>query len=339
MRLTAPLDRASFDLMGRGTWRLLRRLPLASLAAALLIAPSGASAVERVQDGGFEAATCDATRCTDPPWQESFATANVNGIGTICRAGTGSGDTACTSSGSAPFSGSTWARLGSGQTTATLGAGITSSLEQGVVIPAPATLSFRLRIINSMNSAGEFTVQIDGTQVFAATDSTPGFTSYAPVAIDVSAFAGSSRLLRFEGASNPSGTGPTDSYDVDEISLGEPSSVPSASAQRCKGQLATIAGTSGNDTLVGTANRDVIATLAGNDKVSGLAGKDLICGGTGKDKLKGGPGNDFLSGQKGKDTLKGGPGKDKLSGKKGKDLCVGGPGMDKAKGCETTKSI
>jgi RTX calcium-binding nonapeptide repeat (4 copies) len=90
----------------------------------------------------------------------------------------------------------------------------------------------------------------------------------------------------------------------------------------CKGNPATIVGTSGNDVREGTSGRDVMAGLGGNDKLFGLAGNDTICGGPGKDTLYGGKGNDKLYGGKGKDTLKGGPAKDGLKGGPGKDTQV-----------------
>ena len=92
----------------------------------------------------------------------------------------------------------------------------------------------------------------------------------------------------------------------------------------CKGQQATISGTSGNESINGTSGPDVIAALGGKDKVSGLAGKDLICGGAGKDTLNGGKAKDRLLGQKGADTLKGGG---------GNDTCKGGKGDDVEKSC------
>jgi Ca2+-binding RTX toxin-like protein len=97
----------------------------------------------------------------------------------------------------------------------------------------------------------------------------------------------------------------------------------------CRGQLATIVGTPGNDVLLGTAGPDVIASLGGRDTVSGLGGSDLICGGLGKDKLNGGAGKDTLLGEAGKDTLKGGG---------AKDVCKGGKGNDSAT-CEVEKSV
>jgi RTX calcium-binding nonapeptide repeat (4 copies) len=98
----------------------------------------------------------------------------------------------------------------------------------------------------------------------------------------------------------------------------------------CKGQPATIVGTSNNDVLLGTPGRDVITALGGGDTVSGDAGNDLVCGGPGRDKLSGGPGNDKLFGQGGKDKLKGG---------KANDVCKGGKGDDSASQCEVEKSI
>jgi Ca2+-binding RTX toxin-like protein len=107
------------------------------------------------------------------------------------------------------------------------------------------------------------------------------------------------------------------------------SCAPAAGGATCKGNRATIVGTSGNDVRSGTPGRDVMVGLAGSDRLSGIAGKDLICGGTGKDKLNGGKAKDTLLGQKGRDKLKGGG---------GKDICKGGKGKDTA-ACEVEKSI
>jgi hypothetical protein len=102
---------------------------------------------------------------------------------------------------------------------------------------------------------------------------------------------------------------------------GLPLGLPPAPSEppTCKGKVATVVGTEGNDVRTGTARKDVMVGLGGNDKLSGLAGSDLVCGGPGKDTLKGGKANDKLYGQKGRDTLKGGPGKDTLKGGAGKD--------------------
>jgi hypothetical protein len=180
-----------------------------------------AVSAERIQDGGFEGSTCDATECTNPAWTDSVTTAFANATGPICRSGTGSGNTDCNGGGSVPFAGSTWVRLGAGfKATAMFGGGVISALEQTVAIPtAPATLSFRLRIINAAVPAGTFNVNVGGTEVFGATDVTVGFAAYAPVTIDLSSFAGTTPLVAFEGVSSAGPVGALDSFDVDDVSL------------------------------------------------------------------------------------------------------------------------
>jgi len=77
---------------------------------------------------------------------------------------------------------------------------------------------------------------------------------------------------------------------------------------RCRGQVVTVAGTAGPDTLRGTGARDVISGLGGDDVLTGLGGRDVICGGPGDDRLSGGPGADVLVGGPGTDTCLPGPG-------------------------------
>ena len=66
-------------------------------------------------------------------------------------------------------------------------------------------------------------------------------------------------------------------------------------------QLATLTGTSGNDTLTGTT---------ANDTIYGAAGDDLLYGGLGNGSIYGGDGNDTLAGGLGNDRLDGGIGTD-----------------------------
>jgi Ca2+-binding RTX toxin-like protein len=68
--------------------------------------------------------------------------------------------------------------------------------------------------------------------------------------------------------------------------------------------MATINGTSGNDTLTGTATAD---------SISGQGGSDTLFGGGGNDSLFGGSNNDLLEGGAGADTLEGGSGNDTAS--------------------------
>jgi Ca2+-binding RTX toxin-like protein len=56
--------------------------------------------------------------------------------------------------------------------------------------------------------------------------------------------------------------------------------------------MATIRGTTGNDSLTGTSVDDLLQGLAGNDTLTGLAGNDTLDAGTGGDRLIGGTGND-----------------------------------------------
>ena len=103
----------------------------------------------------------------------------------------------------------------------------------------------------------------------------------------------------------------------------------------CRGQSATIAGTSGPDRITGTDGPDVIAGLGGNDSINGAAGNDVVCAGGGKDAggagagddlADAGSGDDRLRGDVGNDTLTGGAGADMLNGEDGNDLLAGGAG-------------
>jgi Ca2+-binding RTX toxin-like protein len=99
---------------------------------------------------------------------------------------------------------------------------------------------------------------------------------------------------------------------------------------KCRGLNATRIGNSFDNTITGTAGRDIIHGLGGNDTIRGLGGDDVLCGGAGDDTLRGGSGNDRLLGQGGRDTLRGGT---------GTDTCNGGAHTDTATGCETTRRV
>lgn len=140
----------------------------------------------------------------------------------------------------------------------------------------------------------------------------------------------------------------------------------------CRGQQATITGTSGSDTLRGSTGDDVIQAGAGDDLIFGGGGHDIICGGAGDDmvsytdhpgdvtavlgdtslrtedlingdveNLTGGPGDDRLIGNgaanelvggRGEDVIKGGEGNDLLEGENGDDELRGGVGDDEMYG-------
>lgn len=134
----------------------------------------------------------------------------------------------------------------------------------------------------------------------------------------------------------------------------------------CKGEVATIVGTEGDDVLQGSASPDVIAGLGGNDVIRGLSGRDLICGGGGDDgiygdddpdRLYGGAGADDIGagsaehgggvivGGRGPDVLRGSTAPDRIFGKAGDDVLsgfsfddrlFGGGGEDTADGGDDT---
>jgi hypothetical protein len=61
--------------------------------------------------------------------------------------------------------------------------------------------------------------------------------------------------------------------------------------QRCFGQPATGVGNNGDNTIVGTPDRDVIVSLGGDDQIHGRGGPDLICAGDDHDTVEGEDGN------------------------------------------------
>lgn len=89
--------------------------------------------------------------------------------------------------------------------------------------------------------------------------------------------------------------------------------------------LCSIKGTSGPDTLNGTAKAELICGRGGRDTIDGKGGLDIVLGGPGDDVLKGGAANDVLVGADGNDRFDGGL---------GSDLCVQGPGSGTKTSCE-----
>jgi Ca2+-binding RTX toxin-like protein len=100
----------------------------------------------------------------------------------------------------------------------------------------------------------------------------------------------------------------------------------------CRGEIATIVGTVGDDVIEGTPGDDVIHALEGNDVIRGFGGNDLICGGLGADTIYGGAGDDRIYGCGGDDLLRGGLGDDRLFGGLGDDRLIGGGDDDRLKG-------
>jgi len=78
-------------------------------------------------------------------------------------------------------------------------------------------------------------------------------------------------------------------------------------------------GEGGDDTLIGTVNRDVLDGESGHDTISGAPGNDLLEGDSGDDRISGGTGDDTLTGDAGTDILNGGAGRDDMFGGTGGD--------------------
>jgi Ca2+-binding RTX toxin-like protein len=99
---------------------------------------------------------------------------------------------------------------------------------------------------------------------------------------------------------------------------------PSAHATglRCFGRDATIVGTHGQDTLVGTSGLDVIVGLGGDDTIRSRGGHDYVCGGPGDDTIRTGRAGDLIRAQAGDDTILGSAG---AAGGRGDDLMRAGP--------------
>jgi len=66
--------------------------------------------------------------------------------------------------------------------------------------------------------------------------------------------------------------------------------------------MATIIGTSSDNTLAGTASDDTIIGAGGDDILRGLEGDDSLSGGKGNDLLNGGAGDDTMAGGRGNDV-------------------------------------
>ncbi len=89
-----------------------------------------------------------------------------------------------------------------------------------------------------------------------------------------------------------------------------------------------LAGGVGNDRLFGGGGDDILYGQDGNDQIWGEAGEDALYGSTGNDQMWGGDDNDFMSGDAGNDVLQGGNGDDTLNGAADNDRLYGDAGND-----------
>jgi Ca2+-binding RTX toxin-like protein len=93
--------------------------------------------------------------------------------------------------------------------------------------------------------------------------------------------------------------------------------------------MATITGTSANNTLYGTTVNDQIDALGGNDNVFAGGGDDTVFGRAGSDYLQGDAGNDTVIGNAGQDLLYGSTGNNTLRGGGGRDFLNSFHGADR----------
>lgn len=84
----------------------------------------------------------------------------------------------------------------------------------------------------------------------------------------------------------------------------------------------------GNDTVIGSADSELILGNEGQDSISGGAGNDTLLGGKDSDFVDGGIGNDLVRGDLDGDIIRGGDGNDSLFGGRGTDQLFGDAGDD-----------
>ena len=138
-------------------------------------------------------------------------------------------------------------------------------------------------------------------------------------------------------------TGPDSLYGQGVLNVGTPTAlgVDVPLVRFCQGERATVVGTSGDDVLQGTPERDVFFGGLGNDRIIALGGDDLICGGGGDDDINAGNGNDIViagngddivRGRRGNDQINGGDGDDDINGNADNDVVLGSEGSDLLRG-------
>jgi RTX calcium-binding nonapeptide repeat (4 copies) len=93
-----------------------------------------------------------------------------------------------------------------------------------------------------------------------------------------------------------------------------------------------LQGDRADDTIRGTARRDLLRGGGGADTIIGRPARDCLFGGDGRDLIKGGEGRDRIGGGAGSDALRGNKHSDGIIGAGGKDALRGNRGDDRLKG-------
>jgi Ca2+-binding RTX toxin-like protein len=102
-----------------------------------------------------------------------------------------------------------------------------------------------------------------------------------------------------------------------------------------------LAGQGGGDTLFGLLGDDLLSGGDGDDTARGFFGNDRVLGGPDNDRLVGGADNDFVRGKKGRDVMKGNTGIDFIGAKDGtRDVKINcGPGLNSQEAAKRDKRL
>jgi Ca2+-binding RTX toxin-like protein len=100
-----------------------------------------------------------------------------------------------------------------------------------------------------------------------------------------------------------------------------------------------LTGASAGEHIVGLSGSDSILGLDGDDVISGGDDSDLIAGGRGQDRLYGDFGDDSIDGGDGRDVIAGGDGNDTVGGGRAGDRLLGGVGDDRVNGADGTDTV
>ena len=99
-----------------------------------------------------------------------------------------------------------------------------------------------------------------------------------------------------------------------------PASPPLPALVECLGAGArSIAGSEGENLILGGPDADAIEGAGGDDELRGVGGADCVEGGSGRDLVRGGSGTDAVSGGRGADVVRGGTAGDELRAGSGDD--------------------
>ncbi len=193
-----------------------------------------------VGDGSFEAGT------PNPEWDEFSSNFGTPLCDAVCGTGGGTG----------PRTGAWWAWFGG--TTAQE----TGIITQSVTIPAgTAELTFWLEIpATATGTNGFLSVRMDGTELFRAEETTTGYSTYAEVSVDVSAYAGGTHTLSFFSTTD-AGSAVTNFF-VDDVAITAGGGGPVACDAPTDIPWLTLSGTSGTTAGGASSNVSVVYNSA-----------------------------------------------------------------------------